>query len=231
MTRLATTPSASARLWSTSATLWIITLSVMAVFQFWRGAPIDGVIFALIAAIVIVERVARTRRPPSPAAAGDPDVAAAEGTPARPTDRCRLVIVLAIAVAAGIVIVVAPRTGAVSISLVAALGVGALALVWNHAPRPTARTPHSRHRTRIAWASLGITLCVWEALAYILSVVVPRGWIGFPTVSLLLEPAVDFDPTRALLTVIWLAAGVWLVAVTVTRGSTTRSTTRVGERS
>lgn len=198
----------------------------MAVFQFWRGAPIDGVIFAVIALLVIVERVLRTRRPASPAAAIPPLAVGADATPVRPADRRRLVVVLVIALVAGIVIVVAPRTGPVSISLVAALGVGALALVWNHAPRASARTPHSRHRSHIAWASLGIALCVWEAVAYVLSVVVPRGWIGFPTVSLLLEPAVDFDPSRALLTVAWLATGVWLVAVTVTRRSATRSATR-----
>lgn len=198
--------------------LWTITLVVMSVFQFWRGAPVDGLIFAVISIVIVTERAMRMRQPASPAASG---------TEGRLSDRRRLVLVLAIAVAAGIVIVVAPRTGPVSISLVALLGVGAVALVWNHSPRLPARTPQSRRRTRIAWGSLGIALCVWEALAYILSVVVPRGWIGFPTVSLLLEPAVDFDPSRALLTVIWLAAGVWLVAVTVTR----RSTTRVGAQS
>lgn len=198
--------------------LWVVTLSVMAVFQFWRGAPIDGLIFTVIAVVVIVERLVRMRHAASPPAAA-PE--------ARLSDRGRLILVLVVAVAAALVIIVAPRTGPVSISLVAALGVGAVALVWNHAPRESPRNPRSRRRARIAWASLGIALCVWEALAYILSVVVPRGWIGFPTVSLLLEPAVDFDPSRALLTVVWLAAGVWLVAVTVTR----RSTTRIGARS
>lgn len=214
MTRTAAVPRAPAREWSTSALLWVITLTVMSVFQFWRGAPIDGLIFTVITAVIVIERVVRMRKPAS--------TAPAEARTTTGGTR-RLVIMLAVALLVGIVIVVAPRTGPLSISLVVALGIGAVVLVWNHSPGLPGGSPQSRHRARIAWASIGITLCVWEALAYILSVTVPRGWIGFPTVSLLLEPAVDFDPSRALMTAAWLAAGVWLVAGTISRRSLTRA--------
>lgn len=186
----------------------------MTVFQFWRGAPIDGLIFAGIAVTIVVERLIRIRRAESPA----------PPTPSTtPGGGRRLAIILAVALAATIVIIVAPRTGPVSITLIAALGLAAVALVWNRAPGSQTGSPQLRLRSRIVWASVGIALCVWEALAYILSVAVPRGWIGFPTLSLLLEPTVNFDPTRAVLTVAWLAAGVWLVAGVTSRRSAARA--------
>ncbi|KQV25725.1 MULTISPECIES: hypothetical protein [unclassified Microcella] len=217
MTRAAALTRASAQRWPTSAVLWVVALAIMAGFQFWRGAPIDGVIFAVITSGLLIERSVRMRRP-----AADPAPA-----PRRSPFTPRLSVVVGVALAAGLALVLAPRTGAMSIALVAALGLAAVALVWDHAPGSRPSSPASRRRSRIAWGSIGIALCLWEAAAYILSVAVPRGWIGFPTVSLLLEPAVDFDPTRALLAAAWLAVGVWLVAGAAAR----RATPRAGARS
>ena len=187
--------------------MWVAALAIMSVFQFWRAAPIDVAIFTVVCIGLVVERVLRLRRAALPRPAGPP-----------PTTPLAVVVVVALLV--GLAIVVAPRTGVVSITLVAGLGLAAVALVWNRAPDSRNRSAVSRRRSRIAWASVGAAMCLWEALAYILSVAVPRGWIGFPTVSLLLEPAVNFDPTRALLTAAWLALGVWLVVGSAARQST-----------
>ncbi|GAA1696491.1 hypothetical protein GCM10009792_15620 [Microcella alkalica] len=213
MTRTAAPPRASAPAWPASVVLWVVTLATMSVFQFWRGAPIDGVIFTAITAGLVIERIVRMRRP-----------AAAESLPAstRPPFAPRLALVVGAALVAGLALVLAPRTGAASIALAAGLGIAAIALVWDRAPTARQSSLESRRRSRIAWSTIGVALCVWEALAYILSVAVPRGWIGFPTVSLLLEPAVDFDPSRALLAAAWLAAGVWLVAGAAERRATPR---------
>ena len=190
--------------------MWVAALAIMSVFQFWRAAPIDGAIFTVVCIGLVVERVLRLRR------AASPEPAAPSGPPLTTP----LAVVVVVALLVGLAIVVAPRTGVVSITLVAGLGLAAVALVWNRAPDSRNRSAVSRRRSRIAWASVGAAMCLWEALAYILSVAVPRGWIGFPTVSLLLEPAVNFDPTRALLTAAWLALGVWLVVGSAARQST-----------
>ena len=213
MTRTEEGTSAGVRRWPASAVLWVVTLSVMCLFQFWRGAPIDGAIFGVIAVGLVVERVVRMRQ--SAAAVPGESSTKRENPPTSASTR-QLAIAIASALVAALVIIGAPRTGPVSIALIAGLGVAAIALVWNRAERPNTISPESRRRSRITWASVGIALCLWEAVAYILSVAVPRGWIGFPTVSLLLEPAVNFDPTRALLTVAWLALGVWLIVASAT---------------
>lgn len=214
MTRTAAPTRASASSWPTSVVLWVVTLTIMAVFQFWRGAPIDGAIFAALTLGLVIERLVRMRR----SATGGP-VARSPRPPSTP----RLALVVGAALAAGLALVLAPRTGPVSIALVVALGLAAVALVWHRGPGARESSPESRRRSRIAWGTIGIALCVWEAVAYILSVTVPRGWIGFPTVSLLLEPAVDFDPSRALLAAAWLAVGVWLVAGAAARRAGPRS--------
>ena len=203
MTRTAATADATAAAWPPAVVLWLLALGVMAGFQLWRGAPIDGVVFAAITVGLVIERVVRMRR------AGLADAATASVAPRRAP---RLAIVVGVAVAAGLALVLVPRTGPASIAIVVVLGLAAVALVWGRAPETTPRPAATQHRSRVTWATVGVALCVWEAAAYVLSVTVPRGWIGFPTVSLLLEPVVDFGPSRALLIGAWLVVGVWLVA-------------------
>lgn len=203
MTRTAALSRASAHRGPVSATLWLLTLGVMSAFQFWRGAPIDGAVFAAVTVGLVLERGVRMRRaaPIAPAAAS---VAA----PRMP----RLAIVVGAAIAAGLAIALGPRTGPMSILIVTGLGIAAVALVWRREPETSTRSAEAHRRSRRAWATIAIALCLWEAAAYVLSVTVPRGWIGFPTVSLLLEPVVDNGWTRAVLIAAWLSAGVWLVA-------------------
>jgi hypothetical protein len=186
-----------------SVTLWLVTLGIMAAFQFWRGAPIDGVVFAAVTLGLLIERGVRMRRVAESAPA--PASASAPGAP-------RLALIVGAAIAAGLAIALGPRTGPTSILVVVALGVAAVALVWHRGPEPSTRTAEAHRRSRRVWATIAIALCLWEAAAYVLSVTVPRGWIGFPTVSLLLEPVVDNGWTRAVLIAAWLSAGVWLVA-------------------
>lgn len=203
MTRTAATAGATAAAWPPAVVLWLLALAVMAAFQLWRGAVIDGIVFATLTVGLVIERAVRMRR------AGVADAAPASAAPPRAP---RLALVVAAAVAACLALVLAPRTGPASIALVVALGLAALALAWRGAPETPRRSPRAQHRSRVVWASLGVALCLWEAAAYVLSVTVPRGWIGFPTVSLLLEPVVELDAGRAVLVGAWITVGVWLVA-------------------
>jgi hypothetical protein len=55
------TQTALARLirprWSVSAILWICVLGIMASFQTWRGAYVDGVLFYAITLMLILDRL------------------------------------------------------------------------------------------------------------------------------------------------------------------------------
>ncbi|NBX24426.1 MAG: hypothetical protein EBR52_10100, partial [Microbacteriaceae bacterium] len=53
----ARTRRAIAPRWSVSAILWICVLGIMASFQTWRGAYVDGVLFFAITGMLIVDRL------------------------------------------------------------------------------------------------------------------------------------------------------------------------------
>lgn len=197
--------------WSASPALWVLALAVMAAFQFWRGAPVDGALFTAFSVLLVAERVSRSGRAhPSRRRAWFP----------RPAPTSALATIVAVAVA---VFVFTPRNGIAATILASALGIAALVLVWAPTDARRALPGGAVHRSRVLWAGIGIALCVWEAAAYVLSVTVPRGWIGFPTVSLLLEPAVEFGPSRVLLIGAWLLVGAWLVSGTRLRGGAART--------
>lgn len=195
------TPDRTAASWPASATLWVVALGVMAGFQFWRGAPADGVLFTTFSVLLVAERLTRGLR--GRRGVGGRSGAAFGAAP------------LALAIGAALAIVallVAPRNGVVSIVVVGAIGIVALVLAWAPTEPRHQRLETALNRSRRAWAGVGIALCAWEAVAYVLSVSVPRGWLGFPTVSLLLEPVIDFTPSRIVLMAVWLALGIWLVS-------------------
>jgi hypothetical protein len=74
--------------------------------------------------------------------------------------------------------------------------------------RPAARLPRGARprRAGVQWGGLLAAFTLWEAVA----------WFGpnnpdHPTLSLLLDPALERYPVRVLGYLVWLAAGRWLV--------------------
>lgn len=171
-------------------------LTIMAGFQVWRGASIDGALFFGLAALLVADRLTRGRI----------------RIVMRPMSAPRWLLIV-IGAALTIALVVAPRQGVVAFAIVTAIGVTMFVLAWAPTtPRPS-RRPAAIRRSVLAWSIIGVALCVWEALAYILSVTMPGGGIGFPTVSLLLEPVVDLPATRAALIAVWLLGGLALLDI------------------
>ncbi|MGK2853964.1 MAG: hypothetical protein ACSLE3_07675 [Microbacteriaceae bacterium] len=87
------TPAATARHWGVGSVLWLTALAIMAGFQLWRGAWVDGLLFSVLVAVLVIDRLAggRLRMPALPAA------------PRR--------MFLAISAALGLILVFAPRQG------------------------------------------------------------------------------------------------------------------------
>jgi len=95
---------------------WTLILIATGLFQFFRGAPVDGAFFAGIAALLIADAggwLART-------------------TPRRPRAARHLAAwLLAAAAPLGIALVLSPRHGVVEGIIVAGIGVSALLLGWD----------------------------------------------------------------------------------------------------
>lgn len=179
--------------WTVSAVLWICVLTIMASFQTWRGAYIDGVLFYAIVAMLVIDRLTggRIRLLKQPVIVPK-------------------VVTVGITGTLALVLIVAPRHGWIDLVTMVAIGVTVLILAWEPAPNRRELPEKALKRSALLWSMLAVGLCVWEALAFILSVTMPIG-TDFPTVSVLLDPALENLWGRIFFVVLWLAGGLGLL--------------------
>lgn len=178
---------------------WIAIVALTAVVQFVRGAPVDGVVFALVGAALLVDAAGllpRTHRLTRPAAI--------------PT------LLGMVAVAA--LLILTPRHGVVDGVLLAGLGLVVAPFAWSGVRSPAGADerrrsdPRALRRTAIAWALTGIATCVWELTSWLMGRVLPPAQARqHPAISDLLDPALDQLWFRALFVTAWLALGLALV--------------------
>jgi hypothetical protein len=135
--------------WSLSVILWTIVLAIMSAFQLWRGAYVDGGLFTAITVLLVVDTITgrRIKLLRSPVVAP------------------RWVIALVVGVL-GIVLMIAPRHGVVDLVTMVVIGVAVFILGWAPARPRTPLPRQSYRRSAITWATLGVALCVWEALMF-----------------------------------------------------------------
>ncbi len=176
---------------------WIAIVTITAVVQFVRGAPFDGVVFAVIGAALLVDALGIV-----------PD-APRFGRPATlPT--------IAAAVVVGVVLVLAPRHGVVDGIVLAGLGVAVIPFAWGGVyPGSDGRRtvdPRALRRTAIAWAVTGVVTCAWELTSWLLGRVLSAEQARqHPAISDLLDPAIDQLWFRAVFVAAWLALGLALI--------------------
>ena len=180
--------------WSWSAIAWMAVLGLMAAFQLWRGAWVDGTLFSLLVATLLIDRLTNGR-------------IRIFHTP--PIMHRRWIGVLASL--AAVILAISPRHSDLDLVVVSAVGIGVLALAWAPAPATPDHPKRAYTRAAMWWSILAVGFCLWEALAYILSVTVSE--YDFPTVSVLLDPFLEWGIGRAVFTVGWLAGGLWLLRV------------------
>jgi hypothetical protein len=166
----------------------------MASFQLWRGAWVDGTLFALLVTVLILDRVTRGR------------IRVFRNPPIMHRKW-----VAAFAALAGLILSLAPRHSDLDLVVVAAVGIGVLVLAWAPAPATPDHPRRAYARSMAWWSALAVAFCLWEAVAYILSVTVSEA--DFPTVSVLLDPFLEWGIGRAAFTLLWLAGGLWLLRV------------------
>lgn len=180
--------------WSLSAILWICVLVIMAGFQTWRGAYVDGILFFALVAMLVLDRLTSgqiviLKRP----------IVAPK------------VVTLAITGVLGVVLVLAPRHSWIDLVAFIAIGVTVLIVAWEPAPERVKRPKKAMLRSMWFWSMAAVALCLWEATAFVLSVTVPNGNEYFPTISVLLDPFVESMGGRIVFVGLWLAAGYGLL--------------------
>ena len=178
---------------------WIAIVVLTAAVQFLRAAPVDGVVFAVVAlalladALGIVPRVAPIARP-------------------------GIVPVLAAALAAALLLALTPRHGVVDGIVLVGVGIAALVAGWagmrpgpqkTRGPRPG--DDAAVRRTAILWAAVGVATCAWELTSFVFGRVLPEQKAQHPAISDLIDPAIDQFWFRALFVVGWIALGIALL--------------------
>jgi hypothetical protein len=179
---------------------WIGILALTSGFQFFRGAPADGVVFAAAAAALIVDltgalRFARTARQPP------------------------RVVAFSVGVVIVALLTLLPRYSFADGAIVVGIGLSVIPFAWpNHASSsPDASVAHADQPSRaikraaILWSILGVSLCLWELGSFFLGMPSPTAEYAHPPLSDLIGPLLDDPFGRAVCAALWLLGGAALL--------------------
>lgn len=159
-------------------------------FQLFRGAPIDAALFLGVAAVLIADEFGLVVLP-------------RVATP-------RLWVLAVAATLLGTLMVLAPRHSLVEGLIVSAIGLSVLLLAWpDHGGSSAARAP--LRRAAILWSAVGVTAALIEVTSFLLGIPSEEAKFAHPSISLLLDPALDTIEGRVLFTALWLVAGIALL--------------------
>jgi hypothetical protein len=172
---------------------WIAILVIIGTVQLIRDAPVDAVIFGVVALLITLDAVGVLPRL-SPARV---PFAALVGGGA-------LVAVL---------LVLAPRHGLLAGIVVSVVGIAAVAIAWSRAAPETRAGDRRVLRGAVLWASVTVALCLWELSSFLLGRYTADSKIAHPALSDLVDPAVDAWPGRILFVAVWVAVMVGFVWV------------------
>ena len=169
---------------------WTVILVLTGLFQLFRGAPIDAALFLGVAAVLIADEFGLVVLP-------------RVATP-------RLWVLAVAATLLGTLMVLAPRHSLVEGLIVSAIGLSVLLLAWpDHGGSSAARAP--LRRAAILWSAVGVTAALIEVTSFLLGIPSEEAKFAHPSISLLLDPALDTIEGRVLFTALWLVAGIALL--------------------
>lgn len=173
---------------------WTIILVITGLFQVFRGAPIDGAFFLAVAVVLLADEFGLVVLP-------------AVGPPFGRVGRS---ILAGVAAVLGALMVLAPRHGLVEGLIVSAIGLTVLLFAWPD-PRPADAAPASLRRAGILWAIIAVAVCLIEVVSFLLGVPSEAAKFAHPSISLLLDPALDTIEGRIVFTALWLVVGIALL--------------------
>jgi hypothetical protein len=183
---------------------WTLILVVTGLFQFFRGAPVDGAFFLGVAILLLADAVGWL-----------PQSGRRHPRPFKP----RVAWLLGAAVPLAIVLVLAPRHGVVEGIVVSGIGVSALLLGWGPKTKPDGASVKGNaspmspaiRRAAILWSVIAVACCLWEVTSFLLGLPSAEAAVQHPSISELFDPVLDTIQGRIAFTVVWLLVGVALL--------------------
>ncbi|MGK8524046.1 hypothetical protein ACRS6B_21970 [Nocardia asteroides] len=98
-----------------------------------------------------------------------------------------------------------------AVALVVVVAAVVATAAWRVAPEPVARTARLRRGIGV-WSALLVSVAAWEVYAFLRQPDRTRPSDEHPTLSTLLDPALEQGPLRFAGWLVWLGAGWWLVS-------------------
>jgi hypothetical protein len=164
----------------------------VALFQVMRGAYIDALIFAVGSVLMI----------------GDWKKWFHWSMPERP--KAGRLSVLLVIIGSSSVLFFSERGGWQDVVLLLALAPVALPMVYyrDHGPKPS--STQVMNRTRWAWTTLAVFMCLSELFAYIWANTF-KDDKSYPTISIIVNPVLESPYGRGIFLVLWMLIGVGLL--------------------
>lgn len=195
------TTATGARTLTFGTVAWLVVVAAVAGVQLSRRAWPDSIALLVVLALLVVDLTGHVRHG---------TVAVAHTGPA----------IIGTAVLVGLLLFAAPRHGTVAGLVVVAAGGAAIAYAWpdrtddDHVADDRPVWDRQTSRTAFAWSAAWIAGCLWELAMFILGSYETDGRNLYPAASDLLDPVLANPLGKALFIVVWLVAGVGLLART-----------------
>lgn len=174
---------------------WTLILVITGLFQVFRGAPIDGTFFLVVALVLVMDALGWVSGPDR-----------AQPNPIQP----RRSVMIGAAAVLGTLMVIAPRHGIVEGLIVSAIGLSVLFLAWpSHGDTDASAVP--LRRSAILWSVIGVACCLLEVSSFLLGLPSLDAQFTHPSISLLLDPVLDTPEGRIAFTALWLLGGIALL--------------------
>jgi hypothetical protein len=190
----------------------VLVLFLIAFFSSISGKPIDGLLIAVVAALLTWDAGARAHRGAAAARPATP-VHAPASAPRR-GGRRRLVTVLAWLAGATLYAALTgsfPRYSWPATALVLGLGAAVLAAGWRGPLRGRPPPGQLPMPGALAWVVILIAAGLWELAALLQQPSLTTDSAAHPTISTLADPLLASGPGRALALAVWLGLGWFLV--------------------
>ena len=177
---------------------WVWIFFSTMTLQIFRGSPGDAIIFGLSTLLIIFA------------------ISDFAKTDLLERKQVKLLVSLPTLLALVAILTVMPRHTGAQAAVFFVILVVALALVWHRDSGPKMKAEKPVTRARFIWAALCVGLMLWEFAANILGQFA-NSLSAYPTISVLIDPALDTIWGQGAFAALWLTIGFGLLRLGVRR--------------
>ena len=175
-----------------SLSWWSAAFGVNFLFQIYRGSPQDIIIFTIAWILIILESTHYLDWIPE----------------FKNLRKLQLNKYLLIGVS--LYLLFTKRETTLTIWIFAALFVYLFFDLWRRQDGETTKMSASEIKSARAWSGIGIILCFWELLAFVLASISKDDY-SYPTISVLIAPHLDGLIGRGIFIIAWAAVGFLII--------------------